>query len=295
MTDWPELRVEAWADTRDTLHMWSQIVGKVSLALAPMINHWWGVTFRVDPTGMSTPLLPYGDGGVQLGFDLTDHVLRITTTRGHREMKLAPRSVADFYGEFRTKLRELDIDVKIFPRPVEIAEAIPFAEDTQHASYDADAVERFHRVLVSSVNAFSEFRSEFIGKVSPVQFFWGGFDLAVTRFSGRAAPQHRGGVPNCPDYVQYLAYSHEVSSAGYWPGGDGEGVFYSYAYPEPPGFADAAATGRYDAGLGEFVLPVTDVRTAEDPDATLMSFLRSTYEAAAGLAAWDRPALERTT
>jgi hypothetical protein len=240
-------------------------------------------------------MLPYRDGGLQLAFDFTEHVLRVTTSSGsERDIELRPRSVADFYHEFRTKLDELEIDVKIFPRPVEVEVAIPFAKDEQHASYDASAVERFHQVLVRSTDVLSEFRARFIGKVSPVQFFWGSFDLAVTRFSGREAPQHRGGVPNCPDYVQYVAYSHEVSSAGYWPGGDGEGVFYAYAYPEPAGFSDAQATGRYETSLGEFVLPVTEVRTADDPDGTLMSFLQSTYEAAADLANWDRAALERS-
>jgi len=288
MTRWPELRVEDWADTRDTLHMWTQIVGKVALKLAPPINHWWGSTFRVTARGYETILL----GDVQIVFDFRDHELTIDTTDGDRRtLALAPRSVADFYHEFRTKLTELGIDVTMYARPVEVSVAIPFARDETHASYDSDAVERFHQMLVATTDVLSEFRARFIGKVSPVQLFFGGFDLAVTRFSGRPAPRHRGGVPNCPDYVQQIAYSHEVSSAGYWPNGEGEGMFYSYAYPELPGFK-TAADAHYDDGFGEFVLPVTEVRTASDPDEALMTFLQSTYEAAANSASWDRAALE---
>jgi len=293
---WPELPVAEWGDTRDTLHLWTQIVGKVVLALAPMTNHWWGITFRVSARGLQTPLLPYRGTGLQFEFDFSRHVLTIDSTIGvHREVALAPRSVADFYREFNARLAELDVHVRTQGRPTEMAVAIPFAEDERHASYDAAFATKFWRSLVSADRVLSEFRSRFIGKASPVHFFWGGFDLAVTRFSGREAPKHPGGVPNCPDWVQEEAYSHEVSSCGYWPNNASEGVFYSYAYPEPDGFKawsiepDAAS---YDGGMGEFILPYADVRNAGDPDAMLLSFLQSSYEAAAELASWDRKALE---
>jgi Family of unknown function (DUF5996) len=298
MTDaWPALPAAEWEPTRDTLHMWTQIVGKSALALAPPVNHWWGVTLRVSARGLASPLLPYRGRGVQFEFDFVRHVLAIDTTDGSRaEIALAPRSVADFYAEFRARLSELGLEIEIFPSPTEVTVAIPFAEDHVHASYDADAVRRFWTVLVSADRVMSQFRSRFLGKCSPVHFFWGGFDLAVTRFSGRTAPPHRGGVPNCPDWVQREAYSHEVSSAGYWPGAGGEGMFYSYAYAEPGGFKNASiepAAAFYDGTMGEFMLPYSEVRAAGDPDATLMSFLQSTYEAAADLARWDRKALER--
>jgi hypothetical protein len=293
---WPALPIAEWADTRDTLHLWTQIVGKVALALAPMTNHWWGITFRVSARGLQTPLLPYRGAGLQFEFDLRRHVLTIDTSTGaHREVALGPRSVADFYREFQTRLSELDVHVRTHALPTEVGVAIPFAEDEQHASYDAAFVTKFWQSLVSADRVLSEFRSRFIGKASPVHFFWGGFDLAVTRFSGRPAPKHRGGVPNCPDWVQQLAYSHEVSSCGYWPNGPSEGVFYSYAYPEPDGFKEWSVEPQaafYDRELGEFVLPYADVRTADDPDAMLLSFLQSTYEAAAEPASWDRKALE---
>ena len=294
---WPALPVADWEPTRDTLHMWTQIVGKTVLALAPPVNHWWGVTFRVSARGLMSPLLPYRGSGVQFEFDFVRDVLTIDTTDGvRREIALAPRSVADFYAEFRTRLSELALDIEIIPRPTEVTDAIPFDEDEVHATYDGDMARRFWTTLVNADRVLSQFRSRFLGKCSPVHFFWGGFDLAVTRFSGRRAPTHRGGVPNCPDWVQVEAYSHEVSSAGYWPGAGGEGMFYSYAYAEPEGFKNARVepvSAFYDEGLGEFMLPYTDVRTAADPDATLMSFLQSTYEAAADLAGWDRNALER--
>jgi hypothetical protein len=275
--------------------MWTQIVGKVSLALAPPTNHWWGITFRVSGRGLASPLLAYRDRAVQFEFDFRRHALSIDTTDGERrELALAPRSVADFYAEFAARLAELDLDIEIGPRPNEVTDAIPFAEDHVHACYDAGAVSTFWNILVNADRVLNGFRSRFLGKVSPVQFFWGGFDLAVTRFSGRRAPRHGGGVPNCPDWVQVEAYSHEVSSAGYWPGGGGEGAFYSYAYPEPGGFKEARIAGAsYDEGLGEFLLPYSDVRGANDPDAMLTAFLQGTYEAAADLAEWDRAALER--
>ena len=293
---WPELRLDAWADTRDTLHMWVQMVGKVALALAPPVNHWWGSTLRVDARGLETQLLPYRGGAIQIAFDFQNHRLSIKASTGEgRDIALQARPVAEFYREFRSKLTELGVDVRIYAHPVELPVAIPFADDVEHASYDRAAVGRFHHILVSADRVMSEFRARFIGKSSPVHLFWGGLDLAVTRFSGREAPRHPGGFPNCPDYVQWLAYSHEVSSCGYWPGGEGEGAFYSYAYPEPPGYADAGvepAAAHYDTGLGEHLLPVTAVRTADDPDGALMSFLQSTYEAAADCAGWDRAALE---
>jgi hypothetical protein len=276
--------------------MWTQIVGKIRLALMPMINHWWQVTLSVDARGLTTGLMPYGDGGLEIAFDFQRHALVIATVGGEsRELRLEPRSVADFYTELFARLSELGVSVDIYPRPVEVPVAIPFADDKVHASYDADAMHRFWRSLVSTQRVFVDFRSRFTGKVSPVHFFWGGFDLAVTRFSGRRAPRHDGGVPNCPAWVMELAYSHEVSSAGYWPAFGSEGAFYSYAYPEPAGFGDrdvAVERARYDAGLGEFVLPYEAVRTAPDPDARLHAFLQATYAAAADLAHWDRAGLE---
>jgi hypothetical protein len=284
---WPSLPVVEWADTRDTLQIWTQMVGKVSLGLAPHINHWWATTLRLSANGLTTPLLPYRGGGVQLAFDLRRHVLLIDTTIGEvREIGLYPRSVADFYKEFHACLDDLAIDVPIFAKPVEVPVSIPFEEDTTHASYDAEAVTRFWWSLVSAHRVLSRFRARFVGKASPIHFFWGGFDLAVTRFSGRRAPKHPGGAPNCAPWVMEEAYSHEVSSCGYWPQGASEGIFYSYAYPEPPGFSERHVA-NYDKGLGEFVLPYEDVRRADDPDATLLDFLQATFDAAAELADWD--------
>ena len=242
--------------------------------------------------------MPAGDFGLEVEFDFVDHVLDLRTTRGeHRRIKLEPRSVANFYAATTTALDELGVHVDLFRRPSEVVEAIPFDEDELHRSYDADAAHRFWLALVQSHRVMTRFRAGFLGKVSPVHFFWGGADLATTRFSGRPAPKHRGGVPNCPDWVQELAYSHEVSSCGYWPGGSEEGSFYSYAYPQPDGFADwkvEPGCAYYDDSLGEFLLPYAAVRAASDPDAALMAFFQSTYEAAAELAHWDRRALEAT-
>jgi hypothetical protein len=292
---WPALPVESWQDTRDTLHMWTQIVGKVCLELAPVVNHWWGITFRVTSTGLITPVLPYRGYGLHFDFDFERHVLSIRTTPGASgQIKLEPRSVADFYEEFRGRLAELDIEVPIYTRPVEVAVAIPFPEDTEHASYDSVAVETFGRTLVDGDRVMSEFKSRFIGKASPVHFFWGAFDLAVTRFSGRRAPRHPGGAPNCADWVMEEAYSHEASSSGYWPGAASEGMFYSYAYPEPEGFKDRSIVGAsYDETWGEFMIDYADVRKASDPDASLLEFFQSTYEAAADLGNWNRKELER--
>jgi hypothetical protein len=296
-SQWPELPVVDWESTRDTLHMWTQVVGKVRLALEPMINHWWQTPLYVTARGLTTGLMPHRGRGIEMEFDFVRHLLEIRTTDGaERQVRLGPRSVADFYAETMARLADLDVVVEINPLPQEVVVAIPFPEDEQHASYDAVYAQRFWRSLVQAHRVFTEFRSTFIGKVSPVHFFWGAFDLAVTRFSGRTAPLHPGGVPNCPDWVQQEAYSHEVSSCGYWPGGAGEGFFYAYAYPEPAGFRDwpvEPATAAYDAELGEFLLPYQAVRAADDPDGTLLSFLGTTYEAAAELANWDRTSLER--
>jgi hypothetical protein len=293
---WPELTLSGWEDTRDTVHMWTQVVGKVRLALEPPMNHWWQITLYVSARGLTTSLMHATDRGVEMEFDFLDHVLAIRTTDGDlRTVALEPRSVADFYEATMTALRELGVRVSILARPVEIAEAIPFAADTRHSSYDAGAMQRCWLALVETDRVLKQFRSGFIGKASPVHFFWGGFDLAVTRFSGRRAPLHPGGVPNCADWVMQEAYSHEVSSCGYWPDGSEEGSFYSYAYPEPAGFATHTVSPEaayYDSTLREFILPYRAVRTAADPDAMLLAFLQSTYEAAADNAGWDRAALE---
>jgi hypothetical protein len=293
---WPDLSASPWADTRDTLHMWIQIVGKVRLDLMPMINHWWQVPLYVSARGLTTSLMHTGDRGLEIEFDFVDHVLDLRTTDSdRRQVALEPRSVADFYAATTAALRELGVGVHLFVRPSEVVEAIPFDQDEVHRSYDPDAARRFWLALVSIHRVLVEFRSRFIGKVSPVHFFWGGADLCTTRFSGRPAPKHPGGVPNCPDWVQEMAYSHEVSSCGYWPSGSDEGSFYAYAYPQPEGFGDwpvEPAAAYYDRDLGEFLLPYSAVRTAPDPDAAALSFLQTTYDAAAVLANWDRDALE---
>jgi hypothetical protein len=288
---WPELPVSDWSDTRDTVHLWTQIVGKVRLALAPPVNHWWHVPLYVNAVGLTTSLMPYRGAGVEIVFDFTTHALHIRTTWGAtRVMALEARSVADFYAEFRAHLTALGIEVQIMPRPVEVVDATPFAEDTLHAGYDREAIHWFWSSLVSADRVLTRFRGRYRGKASPVHFFWGGFDLAVTRFSGRPAPPHPGGVPNCADWVMTEAYSDAVSSCGYWPQGSGEGIFYSYAYPEPPGFRAhpvQPSAAYYDDELREFVLPYSEVRAAADPDGFLLEFLESTYDAAATLARWE--------
>lgn len=293
---WSELTLSAWEETRDTLHLWTQVVGKVRLALEPMVNHWWQVPLYVSARGLTTSLMHFQGRGLEMEFDFVDHVLVIRTSSGEvRHVALEPRSVANFYAETMAALEALGMGVSILARPVEVLEAIPFTDDETHCSYDAGAAQRFWIALINAHRVMSRFRAEFVGKVSPVHFFWGGFDLAVSRFSGRVAPKHPGGVPNCADWVQELAYSHEVSSCGLWPGGSAEGSFYAYAYPAPDGFADwkvQPSAAFFDEGLGEFLLPYAAVRTAEDPDAMLLSFLRSTYDAAAELGRWDRAALE---
>jgi Family of unknown function (DUF5996) len=297
-TAWPDLPTAAWRDTYATLHLWTQIVGKIRLTKSPWLNHSWHVTFYVTTRGLTTSPIPDGDRSFQIDFDFIDHTLRISTSDGaQRQFALAGKSVASFYVAVLAGLNALGIDVAIDEMPNELPDPIRFSQDDQHASYDPEAVRRFHQILKNCDRVFKQFRTGFLGKASPVHFFWGSFDLAVTRFSGRAAPRHPGGVPNLPDAVAHEAYSHEVSSAGFWPGGGAIDypAFYSYAYPEPPGFR--ATKVRPDAAffseaLGEFVLPYDAVRTAADPDRVLLDFLQSTYEAAAIPAKWDREALE---
>jgi len=295
MSAWPDL-TSPWADTRDTVHMWTQVVGKIKLVLNPMINHWWQVPLYLSARGLTTSLMPAGRQGLEIEFDFVDHSLYLRTTDGSlRAVALEPRSVAGFYAETMDALDDLGVHVAVNKRPSEVEVAIPFDRDEMHHSYDREAANRFWLALVQIHNVLLQFRSRFIGKNSPIHFFWGAPDLCTTRFSGRTAPKHRGGVPNCPDYVQELAYSHEVFSCGYWPGGTDEGAFYAYAYPEPAGFADwpaEPAGARYDAQFGEYLLPYADVRTAPDPEATLLAFFQSAYEAAATLGGWDRAALE---
>ena len=296
MFEWPQLKVDEWTATRDTLHMWTQIVGKVRMAQAPMVNHWWQVPLYVSPRGLSTSSIPYGSGLFDMEFDFVDHRLTASTSNGRgAHIRLEPKTVADFYRQVMRMLADLGVKVSVWPVPVEVERAIPFEEDTEHASYDPDHARRFWQQLVAADRVLNEFRSHFIGKVSPVHFFWGAMDLACTRFSGRTAPPHPGGAPNCADWVMVEGYSHELSSCGFWPGGDGEGTFYSYAYPEPAEFTTYPVrpdATRYDADLGEFVLPYETVRTADDPDAMLFDFLQTTYEAAADRATWNRAALE---
>jgi len=296
---WPKLPPLAdWQDTLETVHLWTQIVGKIRLEQGPWINHSWGAALYVTTRGLTTSPIPYGKSTFAIDFDFTEHALRITTSTGeNRAFALEPMSVAAFYGKTMEALKDLGMEVDIYRKPVEIPDPIqPFPEDETHASYDADAVHRFWRALVQVDRVFTAFRSRFIGKVSPVHFFWGAFDLAVTRFSGDDAPKHPGGAPNCADWVMEEAYSKELSSAGFWPGtGLGEAAFYSYAYPEPDGYRDRAVqpeAGDFLDDMGEFVLPYEAVRTADDPDAALLSFLQTTYAAAADLADWDRDALE---
>jgi len=293
---WPALKVQDWTPTRETLHMWMQVVGKVRLAKAPMVNHWWQVPFYVTPRGLSTTSIPDGDRHFEIEFNFCSHELTVDLEGGERRVvPLEPKSVAQFYAETVAALAELGIEVDIRTTPVEVTGTTPFELDTEHASYDADAAQTFWRQLVQASRVITMFRSRFIGKVSPVHFFWGGFDLACTRFTGREAPRHSGGAPNVGDWVMVEGYSHELSSCGFWPGGEGEGMFYAYAYPEPKGFAEYPVDVEgafYYADGGQFVLPYETVREAEDPDALLLRFLQQTYEAAAVPGGWDRSALE---
>jgi uncharacterized protein DUF5996 len=292
---WPELPLEEWRDTYATLHMYSQIVGKVRLALAPPMNHWWQTTLYVDASGLTTSPIPYRSGVFEIRFDFIDHRLVIqTSSSAVRVLTLEPRSVADFYRDVMTALQSLGIEVSIWPMPVEIENPIRFDRDRQHVSYDARQAHRFWRVLVLVDAIFKEFRAPFLGKASPVHFFWGSFDHCVTRFSGRRAPEREGA-----DAMTREAYSHEVISAGFWPGGgavDGA-AFYAYAAPEPPGFPEAAirpAGAFYHPQLKEFLLKYDDARRAPSPKEAVVAFLQSTYEAGANLAKWDRKALERS-
>jgi hypothetical protein len=293
---WPSLRVDDWTPTRDTLHMWMQIVGKVRMALSPLVNHWWQVTLYVSARGLATGAIPVGTRVLDMEFDFVDHALVLRTSDGGvATVALEPKTVARFHGEVLEALIGLGVTVTISGTPNEVDPAVPFADDLVHASYDSDAAALFWRQLVQADRVMRDFRSHFIGKVSPVHFFWGSFDLACTRFSGRNAPPHPGGAPNCGDWVMVEGYSRELSSCGFWPGGGEEGAFYAYAYPEPEGFADAAVGpdgAHYSADFRQYLYPYERARTAPHPDAAVAEFLQSTYAAAADLAQWDRGALE---
>ena len=298
---WPSLSHERDGATIAALHLFSQVAGKVPTALLPWRNHGWHLTLHVTPRGLATEPVHAEAGTFTLAFDLVDHIFLLEDSKGRRALPLRPMAVAEFHTAVMTMLAEAGYKVHLSPRPNEIDPATPFAEDRAPRAYDPDSARRLYLALLAADRVFRLFRSSFLGKVSPVHFFWGSFDLAVTRFSGRTAPRHPGGIPNLPDAITREAYSHEVSSAGFWPGGAGseaEPIFYSYAYPAPAGFAEAKIApeaARFDATLGEFVLDYDAVRTAADPDAILMAFLTSTYEAAADLGGWDRPALDCAT
>ncbi len=301
MAAWPHLPLSDWADTQTTLHRWTQIVGKTRLALAPMQNHWWQVALYVTARGLGTSPMPYAKGNIELEFDFLDHQLVARTSDGvTKSIALAPRSVADFYEDYLGLLAALGVDAKIWPVPQEMADTVHFAADREHASYDADAAQRCWRILAHADRVLKRFRGPFLGKSSPSHFWWGGFDLACTRFSGRPAPPHPGGIPHLADFVTREAYSHECISAGWWPGNVGspvaEPAFYAYAYPEPVGCPEAPvrpAAARYLLAMREWILPYEAVRAAPDPDGALLEFLQSTYAAAADRGGWDRARLER--
>jgi hypothetical protein len=295
---WLPLPLAEWQDTLATLHRWVQIVGKTRLALATPVNHSWHVTLYLSARGLTTSAMPHATGALEVELDFVDHRLLIRTSDGSsRAMRLEPRTVADFYHEYLAQLDSLGLELRIWPKPSELEDELPFPDDVEHRSYDPDSAHRCWTVLSQANRVLQQFRGRFIGKCSPVHFFWGAFDLACTRFSGRTAPLHPGGVPHLPDRIVREAYSHECISAGWWPGaGLGMPAFYSYSYPEPPGFRNAEvrpADAYYDSTLREFILPYDSVRTAEDPDKLLLEFLQSSYSAAADLAGWDRQALER--
>ena len=296
---WPALSADSWTETRQTLHRWTQVVGKTRLALCPMLNHWWQVALYVTPRGLSTGAMPYASGSCEVVFDFRAHQLRVHTSDGHTHHRaLEARSVADFYHQYQALLREAGIDVALWPVPQEIADdATPFHLDHRHRAYDATAAETFWDIMLHADRVLNEFRGRFVGKCSPVHFFWGSFDLAVTRFSGRPAPPHPGGIPNLADWVTRESYSAEQFAVGWWPGGDGqEAAFYAYSYPGLPALAEAAiqpAEAFFSPEKGEFFLPYEVVRTAADPRQVLLDFAQSTYEAVAHLAHWDRAALER--
>ena len=295
---WPMLPLDEWKDTYKTLHMWTQIVGKIRLALTPFMNHWWNVPLYVTSRGLTTSAMPYNDRSLQINFDFISHLLVIETSEGLiKTIALRPRSVANFYQEMMAALESLDMHIHIWATPVEVQDRTPFEKDQKHADYDPEYTRRFWLILLQASRVLMEFRSRFTGKASPVHFFWGAFDLAATRFSGHSAPRHPG-VPNCGIFVMVEAYSHEVSSCGFWPGGGlvDEPAFYSYAYPEPQGFKDYTIKppeAFYHKGISEFLLPYDVVRTSNSPDNVLLDFLQSTYDAAAICAKWDRHALER--
>ena len=299
LEQWPQLPLQAWQETYATLHLWTQIVGKIRMARSAWCNHSWHVTLYVTPRGLSTSPIPHGPRSFQIELDFVDHRLIIESShQARRSLPLEPQSVADFYARLMHTLDELELPVRIFARPSEIPDPIAFDRDQVHRAYDPEYANRFGRILVQVDRIFKQFRSRFIGKCSPVHFFWGAPDLAVTRFSGRSAPEHPGGIPNLPDSITREAYSHEVSSCGFWPGGGPVAypAFYAYAYPEPPGFAQAPVQPEgafYSPEMREFLLPYDRVRESADPDQTLLEFLQSTYDAAANLGRWDRPALER--
>jgi hypothetical protein len=298
MSPWPEIPYAAWRDTCEALHLYAQVVGKYRLAHTPWVNHSWHATLYLSARGLTTHLIPDIAGGMEVAFDFVDHRVTAQSEDGASgSFALTPMSVAEFHRQFVSLIDQVGGTARFHGRPNELADAVPFDNDERPRPYDAAAVRRFHRALLRVDRVLQEFRTGFIGKVSPVHLFWGSFDLAVTRFSGRTAPEHPGGIPALPDPITREAYSHEVSSAGFWPGGGPilEAAFYSYAYPAPEGFAAASVTpsdAYFDKTAGEFILPYEVVRTAADPDATLLSFLESTYAAAARLGQWDRAALE---
>jgi len=295
---WPALPFDAWRDTCATLHLWTQIVGKVRLALTPWVNHSWHATLYVTARGLTTSPIPFDGRVFEIDFDFIDHALLIRVSDGdQRRLPLKAQSVADFYSRLMTALAELDLKIQIHGAPNEVADAVPFEEDRTHKTYDPEYAQRFWRVLLQVDRVFKQFRTGYLGKVSPVHLFWGSFDLAVTRFSGRRAPQHPGGVPALPDTITREAYSHEVSSAGFWPGGGAVEypAFYSYSYPTPETFGSTPVKPKdafFHKEMGEFILPYDSVRTARSPDNVLLEFLQSTYEAAAETGGWDRAALE---
>ncbi|MES2368279.1 DUF5996 family protein [Thiobacillus thioparus] len=296
---WPSLPLEAWRDTYATLHLWTQIVGKIRLVQSPWINHAWHVTLYVTARGLTTTAIPYGTRAFQINFDFIAHRLTIQSSDGGMaSFSLQAQSVAAFYARLMAELDALQLHVELHPLPCEVADPQPFDRDKTHCAYDPEFASRFWQILVQADRVFKQFRARFMGKCSPVHFFWGAPDLAVTRFSGRPAPRHPGGIPNLPDWVTREAYSHEVSSCGFWPGGGPipYAAFYSYAYPEPAGYAEARvepAAAFYSTELREFILPYDAVRQATTPDDTLLAFLQTTYDAAADLGAWDRASLER--
>jgi len=295
---WPELDYAGWSDTLATLHMWTQVIGKVRAACAPWINHSWHVTLYVTPVGLTTSTMYHDGTPFDIELDLQEHELTVRLDDGtRRTMRLEPMTVASFYGDVLGLLHDLDLPVRIHPVPSEVADPIPFPDDTVHRSYDPAAAGRVAEALNHTARVFTSFRARFLGKCSPVHFFWGSFDLAVTRFSGRRAPPHAGGIPGLPDWVTREAYSHEVYSSGFWPGGPASpaAAFYAYAYPVPEGLGEARivpSDAFWSAEMGEFFLPYDAVRTAANPDAKLTAFLESTYEAVANLAQWNRAELE---